>query len=48
MIRKAYEWPPRFLTQKTEILLQNINYSLLDTLSPLSLVSRGTDKGAVL
>ena len=48
MIRKAYELPPRHLTRKTEILLQDITSGLPDSLSPLSLVSRGTDKGTVL
>lgn len=48
MIRKAYEYPPRHLTRKTEIMLQDITFGLPDNLIPLSLVSRGTDKGVVL
>ena len=50
MIRKAYELPPRHLTRKTEIMLQDITFGLPDNLIPLSLVSRGTDtdKGVVL
>ncbi len=48
MIRKVYESPSRRLTQKTEIMLQNITSGLLDSRIPLSLVSRGTDKGTVL
>lgn len=48
MIRKAYESPTRYLTRKTEFMLQNITCGLPDSGIPLSLVSRGTDKGTVL
>ena len=48
MIRKAYELPPRHLTRKAEFMLQNITCGLPDSGIPLSLVSRGTDKGVVL
>lgn len=48
MIRMAYASTPRHLTRKTEIMLQDITSGLPDSLSPLSLVSRGTDKGVVL
>ena len=48
MIRKAYELPPRHLTRKTEIMLQDITFGLPDNLIPLSLVSRGTDKALSL
>ena len=47
MIRKAYELPSRHLTQKTEFMLQDITCGLPDSGIPLSLVSRGTDKGTV-
>ena len=48
MIRKAYKWPSRNLTRMAEIMLQNITCGLPDSGIPLSLVSRGTDKGVVL
>jgi hypothetical protein len=47
-IRKSYVSPPRYLTQKAEMMLQNITFRLPDSLTPLSLVSRGADKGSVL